>query len=608
MVSPYLVEAHLVDFPALLFLLIFSYAFPSIWKSRGNILSLVRTVERKVVLQIVENLEHAQKNKFRDDLSSVLEKWKDKGSKIISFPEFWIFSIGSIFHLYFAIAHPAPFGKFWFDSLIDIKNVESGQVWLPQFTNKGFSLLMYLWVVLTQTQPEILLHIVGSILWGLLLVIIYKIFMTFDKEAMLPALIGIFILNFVPDKLFPFFFEYRIEANSDLILLLYFSMFLYVVFIWEPQKYVEKVYPIVLFCWAYSVGFINLFYFIFIFIPGMLLLSIFYRKLFRYTFNIVSGSVALLSVHSLFHTLWTGEEFKTYIKSFLYNPQKFSFYPNLIYDFDKIPYFLPYVFLITVLWLLIQSKKNKYFKKWFWLFVVSGVFLLPYYHSLHLAYNYVDLDQLSLIWNIIFPLLLILFLYNFKRLFEFIIKKEIIVIVGLLILVTIPTGYFLKEQWKIGYKPTLNFPLPNEFYKEYYVIIQENIPWTYAIVAPQINASLAVNRHYFMNYNFFLHDYGKIDSLYHEVLILRGEKKKNHIIPPASIYVFVKKPPYKRGISQIFYPEEYVMQDIIQWINKYKKLKQRTVKVYSESKSNVIFEIVNIPNQSHIWDLLLDTQ
>ena len=166
-------------------------------------------------------------------------------------------------------------------------------------------------------------------------------------------------------------------------------------------------------------------------------------------------------------------------------------------------------------------------------------------------------------------------------------------------------GVFLAGGVNTG--KTLPQTLPNGFFESYYSIINERLPFTYATVSPPIDNALSKNRHYFMNYDFFLGSYGNIDSLYQEYLELPKELRPDTAnIPPASIFVFIQKPPYESIQQGILFEPGEQMLALSEWISKYNSLPGREVLVYRETEDAIIYEIINQKEGSNIGDILMN--
>jgi hypothetical protein len=164
---------------------------------------------------------------------------------------------------------------------------------------------------------------------------------------------------------------------------------------------------------------------------------------------------------------------------------------------------------------------------------------------------------------------------------------------------------FLFLQSGIQVSRILPTTQPNGFFDAYYNIINERIPYTYATVGPELDRELATNRHFFMNYQYFLNNYGAIDSLYQQYLTVPvDERLDTEEIPPASIFLFVEKPPYGSIQQGILYDAQGTMRDLEQWLVSFRELEDRVLEVYHETEETIVYEIINREGESSISGVL----
>ncbi len=603
--GPLFVEARFIDIPGLLVFILFIYFFPTLWKNKGNLLPLIQKVERQTVLEIVRSLEKLRRQEKRPwDFSAIYQKFKFLAIHTLRNKYFWIFVLNAGIYYGISMTHPAPYSKEWFDYLIGLKNIQSARIWEPFLPDRNFLLLTYFWSILTHTEPEIILQFSGSIFWGysmLALAFFWKKFVNGNTIVLFFTTLTFSVCPSVISLIFP---ERHIYLNADLIIFLYFILFYYLLSELPVFSFSVKIALISLL--YISFGMINFFYFGFFIVPitlGMIVVNKNFRKVLSISLLISSTAVFL---HFLVYQLFTGQSWIQYVRKYLFNPEKFSLFENFIIPMEKFPvYVMALLILVGGLTILIFRSSEKRMKFMiFW--VISGIiFLIPFFPESKLAYRWVDIDQLIFIFNIYLIFSSLIIMESLTRSIRFFHLKEKYLQIGSVLLLLMISGPFVYKQVHAGFQPVVDLKLSNHFYKQYYSLIQERLPFSYAVVAPPINHILARNRHYYMNYNYFLKEYGKIDSLYHDVLLVYGDKKlKTRRIPPPSIFVFVVKPPYHFKRSSYFYPDASTMQRIIQWMEQYQQLKRRKVNIYYKDARYIIYEIVNIPKKSSLWELL----
>ena len=149
--------------------------------------------------------------------------------------------------------------------------------------------------------------------------------------------------------------------------------------------------------------------------------------------------------------------------------------------------------------------------------------------------------------------------------------------------------------------------MPEGFFNAYYNIIHDRLPYTYATVSPPIDDALAQNRHYFMNYEFFLNSYSEIDEEYNQYLEVPEELRSDSVsIPPASIFVFVQKPPYTSIQQGILYDSQRLMAQLDDWVLNYRSMDGREVVIYYEDDSARIYELINRRGESSLNKILMN--
>jgi len=178
------------------------------------------------------------------------------------------------------------------------------------------------------------------------------------------------------------------------------------------------------------------------------------------------------------------------------------------------------------------------------------------------------------------------------------------------------TGYFLGSilaiflllfQGGIRFSTMLPRTEPDGFYKAFYRIINDNLPYTYAVVAPPINKVQADQRSYFMDYNYFLQQYNELDSLYatqKKQRFLSVVDKPQRITLPASIFLMIENPDQIHIQPGILDHQKRIMEKMSSWLHKYEEEPGHTVRTYYHDKQVMVVELINEPGASKISDVL----
>lgn len=310
----------------------------------------------------------------------------------------------------------------------------------------------------------------------------------------------------------------------------------------------------------------------------------------------------------LIYGLLNGIQLSTFFQDQLFNTQAFSFTPNLVLPIDELStlfLLLGSVLLVAYLLLALFRKKKLLGAKvvFLLLFITVSFVYTPYFDY---QYVWIDPDQLNSFYAVLICVFLGLSLHFLLTIIDMLGSrmKKVTPYVGPVITASMASWFFWL-QGGVEVSGMLPQTEPNGFYDAYYNIINERVPYTYATVGPEIDRDLAKNRHFFMSYKYFLDNYGVIDSLYQQYLTVpKVEKSKIRDIPPASIFLFVEKPPYGSIQQGILYNAQGVMRDMEQWLASFKRLENRTVRTYHETEETVVYEIVNREGESTINGVL----
>lgn len=223
------------------------------------------------------------------------------------------------------------------------------------------------------------------------------------------------------------------------------------------------------------------------------------------------------------------------------------------------------------------------------------------------SYLWFDIDQLNSYYALLIAIFISVLFSTLLELIESVFKissSNLRIFSWGAIVLTISGLIFLQGGLKVN-RATPD-TIPNGFMKAYYDIIAERQPYSYATVGPKVQEIMAKNRNYFMEYSFFLEEYRRIDSLYHQQLQLPKVERDGDKIPPASVFVFTDNAPNKSIQQGILYNSSSVMHDLEQWIANYRALPNRRVKVFYSDKTTTVYELVNRRGESNIDDLLFD--
>lgn len=507
----------------------------------------------------------------------------------------------------------APLSRTWYFELEAVKQLRLQQYFTDVPTPKGMHSIVQMFSTLTQVTPEMILHILGALISFYLAILIFWVIREITKgEHKMAALFGMGVYAFLPTVLLPVSLDLEAESSS-LQLALCFAIPTAFIFLRNIRSKSKAPWFYVT-IGVFATALINIFVLIFILLPFLIfgLLTIPRKFFFR---NFIRLSLYILTVYSIalapfvLYLLYTGGDISFFFELQFYNTLAFSYFPNLITDLDVlatlylgIGLFLLVGFLIRHFYTRQQSLGDEII--FLIMFCLITYLYTPYFN---LDFILIDPDQLNSFYSFIISVTFgILFYAAFTFLREVFKLPEGILSRVQPVMVVLLIGGAIVWQRGIHVSNDLPQTLPNGFFKAYYKIVYERLPYSYSTVGPEIDRTLALNRHYFMNYQFFLDNYGAIDSLYQQYLTVPVEARAKEAVPPASIFVFVEKPPYESFQQGIVYESSVVMQDIEQWLASFQSMEGRELRVFYESNDTIVYEIVNREGESDITSILFN--
>lgn len=508
-----------------------------------------------------------------------------------------------------SIENAAPFTRLWYQELIKVKHLNLQDYFFNSVDPLGMHSLINVASAMTQVSPEMMLHLFGSIVAMLLTFLIWWVIslVTFYRTWL--ALMGAAIYAIVPTLLTPLSLELQIESNTiDFALCFAIPTAIWITrFLRLNQR---ELFPFIL-AGFIATGLSNLFVLFIILIPFLITELVLIPSNLKGKLKLLTYSSIMLGL--VFATYITGLtihdiELKPFFLSQLYSTSMFSYSPGLILPLESLS---AVYFLVAVLGAGLSMLRNRLAKRPLmsndvFLFVTFAVGAFIYLPIFNIAYFWVDIDQLNAFYSFLIPVMLSLFLYVIFSM----INRHVLPIFkwhAEKILPVLIISVLIFAQGGITFVRTLPTTMPNGFFEAYYEIIAGRLAYSYATVSPEIDRNLALNRHFFMNYEFFLNEYGTMDSLYHQYLNAPKSNSREPIVPPSSIFIFVENPNSVSIGNSVLYNAPLVMQQTAQWVESFSNLPGRKIEEFYRDESVIVYELVNKPNGSKLLDILFNT-
>lgn len=604
---------HLYDFFSICITLLLIPFVIKIWQSETGVTEYLKRWEQRAVIRQIRYIEGDTKRLWRTALKklrttvSAKNIWSSRAVFVLG-----LAAAGGLIRMYPALINAAPFSRGWFLELDRIKNLRVQDYFSGYPEPGGMHSIVSLFSMLTQVSPELILHLLGALLSFFLCILIYWLgrHLISDKYSWAPIM-GVAIYALVPMLFIPISLDQQVEAGS-MGLALCFALPTFGIFI----KALRQQQPGL---WFYvcsglvAAALTNLFVTLTLLLPsivgGLALVPAKYgHKSTKKMLMRLGIAIILTAVPFIAGLFYYGIDLESFLLSQFFNIRSYSYHPMLIWPIEKLSKM--YVFVAGAVMLVLVGQKfvrhRRIRKEMSFLGIFAAISLL-YTPTIRNTISF-DVGQLNSFYGILIAIFASII---FAMILEWIDRlgslKETAVkrlSAGLLV-GSLAAVVYLQGGIKVS---RLNpSTVPNGFFEAYYKIIDKRLPYSYAIVGPEIERVLSKNRHLFMDYGFFLKNYATIDSVYHQQLKVPYQKRIPHDIPPASIFVFVEKPPFESIQQGILYNAPAVMHELDRWISNYKISGGGEVEVFYSDQATTVYEITNREGESEIERILSNT-
>ncbi|NGP87895.1 hypothetical protein [Fodinibius halophilus] len=601
---------HIYDFISLAVMLLLVPFIVHLYRSDANSLSeYIQNWELQSLIRQVQVIE--------DDQNSYWQVLKAKVKNIFTievsegghwFLVFGIALAGGLIRMYPALQNASPFSRGWFDQLNRIKEMRLQNYFTEAPVPGGMHSLVSVFSMLTQVSPEMILHLLGALTSFFLCIIVYWISRDITKNRYpFAPIIGMSLYAVVPMLFLPVSLDQQVEASS-VDLALCFALPTLTIFIRNLRATYKSPW-FYIFSGFIATGFTNLFVAFVILLPlsflGLLTLPRrrYFKSFLRLSLYLVSLVIIIL-LPFIIYGYFQGTEPQSFLLSQLYDIQAYSYFPELISPIQE----LSKVYIMIAGGLLgyyiidYFLKDSSSVRDEIIFVLVFIVIALRYTPVLDFAALFwLDTAQLNELYALMIGVLACLMIAVVFEICDRLInlaESTVYSISWVLLVGMIASLIYLQGGIRVS--RVLPSTMPNGFFEAYYQVIDERLPYSYATVGPEVQRIQAKNRHFYMDYEYFLDEYGAIDSLYQQQLTSTSVE----VVPPASIFVFTEKAPYGNIQQGILYDSPAVMRDLEQWLADFEKLPDRKVSVFYDGPSTRVYEIINRPTESKVKDIL----
>ena len=492
----------------------------------------------------------------------------------------------------------------WIKNLEIIKSFNSN-TWLYDDINlKGELAYISFYSKIIGISEEMAIHSFGLLENFGLSMVLYWVLTKITKSK--------FVAPIIATLFFAFFYKYLpininlLLEHSALFLALCFALPAMLLTVMpKTLKTSKKTYFFLLLSVYMALGFIS-FFVLFILLPIFLVIALFLATkktipfIVRSCLAYVVGVVVILGIHGL-GCYYGNESFLTFLRTNMILVDSYTYFPQLITSEDNLVSIYAYFGWGTFLLLLPMLRKNS--DKWrpalvFVLFF--NIFLIL--EQFNLTWLDIDLYYQSL--SALIVVLLGVFIGAIVYYLKISISKNPrirVLSLGSLYLGLITLAYFTNGFFNYNFQK--RDVIKTDILKAYNRLSSDYLPYSYAVVNLNYGQSMSKNEHHFINYNNFISDYIRRDSVYQKVKENKLFLKKNpEYILPQSVFVFVARRAQNSSAFGLETPPKTyaAIEEKLRELQK----KGREIHLFYNDNSLKVYEIINQEKSSKLNDLI----
>lgn len=505
---------------------------------------------------------------------------------------------------YFIIYDNYSLSDNWIYDLSKVLQFDSQSWFANDFSVNGEFALVNFYSKITAVSPEIALQVIAILEAALLAIIIFWVINKLTPSKFLAPIIASFCFSLVY-IITPLNVYYLLKANTTFMALT-FALPLFIFFLRPNLLKIKKINYFISFVLTFiAIGLTNLFT-LCILIPPFLLIGICitrYKQKFNNLIVLLSYILGFIIVSGIYYvsSIYQKANLIEFFHTNLLSVSSYTYVPQLILPYEKIILYFQYSTFFGGILILVLALFNK--ENWRETFIFFFYFNFLIILS-SIENNWIDRDLITNSLVVFIPIILGLNVAIVIRIFDLTLfkleKYRLFFIPSSLILILWFSFYYQKNNIN---KLTISDSTPKQILDAYDKIGQTYFPYSYTVVNDPATQIISTNKHFFMNYSYFLQEYPKIDSIYF--------KNKNHphfliknpqFAVSKSVLVFVLNDKSKAE-NNIFSENKSLNSELIKELELLKK-RGRKIDLFYDSKILQVFEIVNEPEESKISDLI----
>ena len=558
---------------------------------------------KATLLQFLRNVEN--KKSFWSWISIAgNKKSRKKNNTFLFFITILIGGVTFISRYYFIRYDNYSLSDAWIADLNKVIEFDLQHWFYNEMTVDGEFALVNLYGKITDVSPEIALQVISILEATLLAVLIFWLIHKLTPSKFLAPIIGSFSFALVY-VLTPLNVYYLLE-NDPTFMALTFALPIMVFYLRPELLKAGKLSYYLSFIMAFcAIGLID-FFTLFVLIPPFLIIGLVFSKWKTKKYNFVGIFSYLTALGVLFATYsiscyYIKADLVEFFHANLLSVTSYTYVPQLILPYGQLIQYFQYSTLagaVLILLFLVVKRENWGATIAFFLYFNFLVFLTT------LNNQWIDRDMIINSLTIFLPVIfglnaaLVVRFFNlaFHRWERFTPYTALVLIAGLIY------ASIFFQQSNIN-KLTESDQTPKHILDAYDKISKTYFPFSYSIVNDPATQVISTNKHFFMNYDYFLEDYPKVDEIYFKNIKDPKFLLKNpQYALTKSVLVFVINENSKAE-NNIFSENKYLSTELMNELGMLRK-RGRKISLFYDSKILKVYEIVNVPGESKITDLI----
>ncbi len=561
-----------------------------------------RTHIRAGLLTFLRNIEN--KKSFWFWFSFDRNKHKKDHNNFILLLTIFIGGITFLSRYYFIIYDNYSLSDAWIYDLNKVIQFDN-QYWFTfELATDAELAIVNFYGKITDVSPEIALQVIAILESTLLAVMIFWIINKLTPSKFVAPTIAALFFSLVY-VLTPLNVYFLLKGNPT-FLALTFALPAFAFYIKPSLSKLTRTSYFFGFLFIFiTIGLTDLFTYC-ILIPPFLIIGLLFTKMKFKKYNLVAmlsyivGTLILYAIYS-YACYYQRADLLEYMQNNLLSVSSYTYVPQLILPYSEIIRYAQIstaIGLILVLLLVIFKKENWRATIIFFTYF-NFLILLTFIRS-----EWLDIDMLNNSISVFLPIIIglnaaiVMRILNFG-LYKF--KKYSPITVVVIFGVMIYAAFFYQE--KSIKALTVSDQTPKQILNAYDKIAQTFFKHSYCVVNDPATQVISNNSHFFMNYDFFINEYPRIDSINTKHL-----KEPNFLVKnpqysiSKSVLVFVlndNTPDENNNFAENKHYQEKLVENI-----KLLRDRGRKVNLFYDSSILKVYEVVNQPKESKISDLL----